>query len=71
MATRIKTHTIGKRTLAVSHALCDDCGREDAAAHQGRVTAPLPFGWQYREQPSRSGGSVQMIYSCCQLAKAA
>ena len=47
-----------------SHALCDDCGKEDEKSYPGRVTAPLPNGWLYREEPTKSGKSVRMIYSC-------
>lgn len=66
MATRTHSEKIGGKWKATrSHALCDDCGNEHETAHAGRVTAPLPAGWSYREEPSQSGASVQMKYSCC------
>lgn len=56
-------------TPTTSHALCDFCGKEDETAHMGRVTAPLPEGWLYSEEPTKSGKSVRMLYSCgCKAA---
>lgn len=54
----------GKWRSLRSHAVCDDCGREDDAAHQGRVTAPLPHGWAMRMEDSKSGGSSCIRYNC-------